>query len=216
MTARTVLQWPNPFLLKKSSPVVDFGAGLEDLAEDLYHTMVASFGAGLAAPQVGIDKKVCVISSAYVPSLEVEQFRGVDDCVILVNPEIFPASEECFTWEEACLSVPEIKAKVSRFKKIFLTYQNLKGETVKKELEDFQSATVQHEVDHLIGKLFIHRLTGFSRQTAIKKLRKQIVASSKKKQSEEPQKRSRISAERKNKIRKKRKASKKARKKSKR
>mgnify|MGYP001356055027 CR=1 FL=1 len=104
MTARTVLKWPDAKLLKPSEDVRSFDSSLEDLAEDLYHTMVTSFGAGIAAPQIGVHKNVCVISSSYVPSLKTESFRGIEECVVLVNPVLEACDQKKFVWEEGCLS----------------------------------------------------------------------------------------------------------------
>lgn len=175
MAARVVIHWPNPSLLKTSEEVLVFDEALASLAEDLYHTMLVSHGAGIAAPQVGINKNICVISKDYVPSLQVESFRDIDSVVVLVNPTIEFLSEEKFTWEEACLSVPDLKAKVERINLIKLSYTSLSGESKSVVLEGVESATVQHEVDHLVGKLFIHRLKGVTRQTVMRKLRRKIL-----------------------------------------
>ena len=170
-----MIHWPNPSLLKISEEVLEFDEALASLAEDLYHTMLVSHGAGIAAPQVGINKNICVILKDYVPSLQVESFKGIDSIVVLVNPTIEFLSEEKFTWEEACLSVPDLKAKVERINLIKLHYTILSGESKSAVLEGVESATVQHEVDHLIGKLFIHRLKGVTRQTVMRKLRRKIL-----------------------------------------
>ena len=181
MTARTVITWPDPRLLKEASYVKATDAETTVLAQDLYHTMISSFGAGIAAPQVAISKAVCVISSAYVPSLPRERkLSDVKDCVVLVNPVIKKISKEKFRWDEACLSVPDITASIERIQKISLKYENLSGTVVEKVLEGIESATVQHETDHLIGKLFIHRLTGASRQSVMRKLRRRILSGRKK------------------------------------
>lgn len=177
MTARVVLQWPDPRLLKTSKDVEVFDDKLEDLAEDLYHTMISSFGAGVAAPQVGIHKNVCVIRRDYVPSLPADEFRGIDNVVVLVNPVVKHVGKDKITWEEGCLSVEDLRAKVTRNNQIDLQYQNLKGEDISLSLTGTESATVQHEVDHLVGKLFIHRLSGVTRQIVMRKLRRRILES---------------------------------------
>lgn len=211
MTARKVLQWPNSSLLKTSALVDNFDEDLQVVAEDLYHTMITNFGAGIAAPQVGINKQVCVISPEYAPSLEAESFRGIEGCVVLVNPTIEPMSKQGFTWSEACLSVPDITASVTRYQNILLTYQNLSGEKIEAELSGTESATVQHEADHLVGKLFIHRLKGTSRMMVMKKLRKKILSKKKPKklQGEESPSRGKITEKKRLELRKKRRARKK-------
>ena len=189
MTARTIVKWPDPRLLKETSQVEDFDDSLFNLATDLNHTMISSFGAGIAAPQVGFPLSVCVISKNYVPSLQTEGHLN-NDAVVLVNPKITPMGKEVFQWEESCLSVPLVVAKVKRHANISLSYQNLSGEHIEVDLTGIESATVQHEADHLIGKLFIHRLTGLSKRVAMQKLRKQILKSKGLNQSKEKEQRS--------------------------
>lgn len=176
MTARTIVKWPDPRLLKETSQVEDFDDSLFNLVTDLNHTMISSFGAGIAAPQIGFPLSVCVISKNYVPSLQPEEHLN-NDAVVLVNPKITPKDKEMFQWEESCLSVPLVVAKVKRHDNISLAYQNLSGDSIEVELSGIESATVQHEADHLIGKLFIHRLTGLSKRVTMQKLRKQILKS---------------------------------------
>ena len=210
MTARVVLKWPDPKLLKKSESITGFDDYLKSLAEDLYHTMISSFGAGIAAPQVGIHKNLCVIAASYVPSLAPEEFNGITDCVVLVNPCLEPIDNEVFIWDEACLSVPGIQASVSRHKSVRLKYQNLSGEYCETLLTDIESATVQHEIDHLDGKLFIHRLKGASRMIAMKKLRKTILGERKKRTNKNvPEATGKISEQKRLALRKKRKSRKK-------
>lgn len=170
MTARTVVLWPDPRLFKKTQPVVDFESALNQ-AQDLYHTMIVSYGAGIASTQIGEDKSICVISSHYVPSLPTDE-KMEDDCVVLINPIINAESKEIFEWEEQCLSVPNITESVKRMQTITLKYTDLSQRKHKFTLEGIEAATVQHEVDHLFGRLFIHRLEGYKRHSTIKKLKK--------------------------------------------
>lgn len=172
MTARVVIQWPDKRLFKTTKDVESEESVIEH-AWDLYHTMVTSYGAGLASTQIGECKSVCVISNNYVPSLDPDE-KLDKSCVVLVNPKITPLNEEIFEWEEGCLSVPVVKARVKRKNKIQLAYKDLSGKEHIKNISGIESATVQHEVDHLFGKLFIHRLTGFSRDRAMSKLKKTL------------------------------------------
>ena len=170
MTARTVVLWPDSRLFKKTKPVVDFQSALNQ-AQDLYHTMIVSYGAGIASTQIGEDKSICVISPHYVPSLPTDE-KMEDDCVVLINPIINSESKEIFEWEEQCLSVPNITETVKRIQTITLEYTDLSQRKHKFALEGIEAATVQHEVDHLFGRLFIHRLEGYKRLSTIKKLKK--------------------------------------------
>ena len=179
MTVRSLVQWPDKRLLKPSQLVEEFDESLRALAEDLCHTMVANYGAGIAAPQVGVHRQVCVLDSQYVPDLLKETFdESWSGYVVLVNPEIQTIGEGTFIWEEACLSVPRVKGRVTRYEKIRLKYYNLSGEKIDAELSDIQAATVQHEVDHLFGKLYIHRMKGFERSRITKQLRKNYKSAS--------------------------------------
>lgn len=173
MTSRVILQWPDKKLLARAKDVEAYDESVLKLAQDLYHTMITSYGAGLAATQIGSDMSVCVIDNSYVPSLNPEKLLE-SNCVVLVNPKINNLEEEIFEWEEGCLSVPDLKAKVKRHNKIELKYRDLSGEAYTRVLQGIESATVQHEVDHLFGRLFIHRLSGFSRARALKKLSKKL------------------------------------------
>ncbi len=176
MTARAIIKWPNPALLKSSCDVDPQSEDTLKLSSDLYHTMLVSYGAGIAAPQIGVHKNVCVISDKYVPSLpKEEKLLAEGECVVLVNPEITVLGDQTFKWEESCLSVEDIAAPVVRNQKILIKYNDLSGNLIERQVEDIESATIQHETDHLIGKLFIHRLTGTSRQIAMRKLRRKIL-----------------------------------------
>mgnify|MGYP003138462649 CR=1 FL=1 len=176
MVARAVIKWPDPRLLKKSADVDPTSKDTHDLALDLYHTMVASFGAGIAASQIGVHKNVCLVSCHYAPSLPAEEkLSNAGRCVALVNPKLTVIGNEKFKWEESCLSVPDITSLIDRDQKVSLKYYNLSGDLIEKVLEGTESATLQHETDHLIGKLFIHRLTGATRRVTLRKLRRKIL-----------------------------------------
>ena len=177
MVARTIIKWPDPRLLKKSVDADPSSPESYSLALDLFHTMISSFGAGIAAPQIGVHKNMCLVSKNYAPSLPLEEkLSSEGECVVLVNPKLSVLGEEVFRWEESCLSVPDIVSPIVRHQKISLSYYNLSGALIEKVLEDIESATLQHETDHLVGKLFIHRLTGVSRQVALRKLRRRILS----------------------------------------
>ena len=183
MTARSIITWPDSRLLEKADNVLYFDDDLNTLALDMCHTTTAAFGAGLAATQIGVKKSICVIVKTYVPTLPVEdKIQG--DFVVLVNPLIERLDNDKtnrFPWKEACLSVPGITEEVVRVKEIKIKYQNLDGEWVDKIVCGEESAIIQHEVDHLFGKLFIHRVQGRKKRSIMQKLRRSLGLTGKKK-----------------------------------
>ena len=170
MVARRLVKWPNPSLLRSSEPIESFDETVVQLAVDLRDTMKVNHGAGLAGTQIGETLAGCVLTADYVPSLPVDP--NVPDVVFFGNPEIEHLSDKDYRWEEACLSVDEITASVNRYGKIRLTYRNTAGDPLEAVLEGSEAASVQHETDHLLGKLFIHRLEGATRSIVTRKLRK--------------------------------------------
>lgn len=170
MVARRLVKWPNPSLLRTSEPIESFDETVVQLAVDLRDTMKVNHGAGLAGTQIGETLAGCVLTADYVPSLPVDP--NVPDVVFFGNPEIEHLSDKDYRWEEACLSVDEITANVNRYGKIRLTYRNTAGDPLEAVLEGSEAASVQHETDHLLGKLFIHRLEGATRNMVTRKLRK--------------------------------------------
>ena len=173
MTARKIITWPNEKLLKKAERIELFDAQTNQLAQDLYDTMLVSFGVGLAATQVDEQWSMCVIEKSCFSSVSHDPI--LKDCVVLVNPEIEFIGKERFTWTEACLSVPGISAEVMRHNMINLRYQDLTGEFREYCLSGTESATVQHESDHLVGKLFIDRLVDKrAKRSVIARLREML------------------------------------------
>ncbi len=170
MVARKILKWPDARLLKHASSIEVFDESIQQLAKDLFDTMKVNFGAGLAATQIDDDRAAMVLDTQYVPSLPGDPL--FDECVFLANPIICPVTDRDFSWREGCLSVDDVTAYVKRHGTIKLKYQNSLGETIESELSATESAAVQHEADHLIGKLFIHRLEGVTRHLTFNRLKK--------------------------------------------
>lgn len=170
MVARRLVKWPNPALLKTAELIETFDETVVQLAVDLRDTMKVNHGAGLAGIQIGEMLAGCVLIADYVPSLPVDP--NVPDVVFFGNPVIEFMSNKNYRWEEACLSVDDIAAKVNRCSKIRLTYRNTSGSPLDVILEGSAAAAVQHETDHLSGKLFIHRLEGITKNIVTRKLRK--------------------------------------------
>ncbi len=164
MAILEVLTFPNPKLRKKSSPVETVDNDVQKLVDDLVETMYDFNGIGLAAPQIDVRKRVVVIDTRpkdngrYTIEGLTELEQKIEQPLILINPEIIEKEGET-TYEEGCLSVPSYFEMVKRFEKIKFRMLNLKGETVEQEVDGLLSICIQHEIDHLDGKLFIDRLS---------------------------------------------------------
>ncbi len=143
----------SPILREETSPVVDFGDAFQQLIEDMFETMYAAQGVGLAAPQVGHKEQLAVIDCEDVK-------------LVLVNPEIIE-SEGSEKAEEACLSIPEIFGPVPRATRVRLRAQDRTGEFIEIEAHDYVARCIQHEIDHLHGKLFIDYLSYLKRRAAL-------------------------------------------------
>ena len=153
---RKVLNWPNKKLREKSV-LVENVANEEELIHDLIDTCNVLMGAGLAAPQIGVSKKVVVIKPKAFGIDNPDPSEYNADYMVLVNP-ILESSGEEITWREACLSLPDLDGMVTRNETTLLKYINEKGEEKRLIAEWPFSGGLQHECDHLEGKLFIHRM----------------------------------------------------------
>ena len=162
MAKLEVLHFPDPRLRKKAIPIALIDAGIKSLADDLLETMYDEGGVGLAATQVNIQQRIIVI--------DVSEDR--DHPRVLVNPEVI-ASEGLEQTQEGCLSVPDYFDDVKRAEKIKYCYQNLEGEKIEEDADGLLSVCIQHEIDHLDGKLFIDYLSPLKRQRLMKKIEKQ-------------------------------------------
>ncbi len=167
MATRTIRTWPDEVLRRKAAPVDVFDDELRELVADMLETMYDAPGIGLAAPQVGISKRVIVIdtSSRTDPS----------QVVVLVNPEIVESEGEEEA-DEGCLSVPDYSAKVKRARRVAVRGHDQHGSEVHLEGEELLARALQHEIDHLEGTLFIDRLGPLRREIVRKKLRKALAA----------------------------------------
>jgi len=160
MTIRNILRMGDPVLLQEAAPVTEFAtAELARLIEDMFDTMQAAGGVGLAAPQIGISWQVVVFgfeaSARYPEAEEVPQ-------TILINPRITPlGSEEESDWE-GCLSLPGLRGAVPRYSRIRYQGFDPAGQPIDRLAEGFHARVVQHECDHLIGRLYPSRIRDFS------------------------------------------------------
>ena len=161
MALLNILEYPDPRLKKVASPVAAVTPDIQKLVRDMAETMYAAPGVGLAATQVNVHKRVIVI--------DISTTR--DDLVVLINPEILGAEGEIET-EEGCLSVPGYYDKVTRAAKVTVRAQNERGEPFEREVEGTLAVCIQHEMDHLLGKVFVEYLSLLKRARLAAKLRK--------------------------------------------
>ncbi len=164
MAIRPILIAPDPRLKAVSTPVERVDGEIRRLAEDMAESMYAADGIGLAAVQIGVAKRVIV--------MDLDQKDGKRNWRVFINPRITWASEEVATFEEGCLSVPEIWDDVERPARIKAEYLDLDGKTVEIEADGMLATCLQHEMDHLQGVLFIDHLSRLKRSMALKKLTK--------------------------------------------
>jgi peptide deformylase len=156
-----ILEYPDPRLRKIAAPVPVVTAEVRKLVRDMAETMYAAPGVGLAAPQVNIPKSVIVI--------DVSEAR--DDLRVLINPEIVAADGEA-EGEEGCLSVPGYFDTVRRAARITVRAQDAQGQPFELAAEGMLAACIQHEMDHLVGKVFVDYLSSLKRARLVAKLRK--------------------------------------------
>ncbi len=161
MTIRTILKMGDPRLLRVAQPVTGFDTPeLHALVADMFDTMHAANGAGLAAPQIGVDLQLVIFgfskTDRYPDAPPVPE-------TVLINPTITPLSDVEEDGWEGCLSVPGLRGVVPRWSRIRYTGVDLAGQPIDREAEGFHARVVQHECDHLVGKLYPMRVRDFSR-----------------------------------------------------
>lgn len=161
MAIRTILRMGDPRLLQTAEPVDDFAdPALQALIRDMFDTMEAAGGVGLAAPQIGVSRQVVIFG--FDKSARYPQAEPVPR-TILINPLIAPLSDaEELGWE-GCLSVPGLRGEVPRYRHIRYSGYDEAGRLIDREAKGFHARVVQHECDHLIGKLFPMRMRDFTR-----------------------------------------------------
>ncbi|MDX9707225.1 MAG: peptide deformylase [Azospira sp.] len=162
MALLPILRFPDPRLQKIAAPVTKIDDDIRRLAADMAETMYEAPGIGLAATQVDVHKQVIVI--------DVSEDRN--ELLVLVNPELL-AGEGCRVGEEGCLSVPGIYDKVERAEKVSVRYLDLEGQQQTLEAEGLLAVCIQHEIDHLHGKVFVDHLSMLKQMRIKSKLAKQ-------------------------------------------
>lgn len=165
MTLRPILIHPDPRLKTVADPVASFDRDLAALADDMLETMYDAPGIGLAAPQVGVMHRMMVMDC-------VKEEGARPEPMVLINPRIIALSEDMNVYDEGCLSIPEVYAEVERPASVTVEWTDLSGKIEQREFDGLWATCVQHEIDHLDGKLFIDYLKPLKRQMITRKMQK--------------------------------------------
>ena len=158
-----IVKFGDPVLEHSAAPVTVFDAALRKLVEDMFESMYAAHGVGLAAPQIGISKRIAVVDVTF----KEEPVQKM----VLINPEIIH-KEGRHTSDEGCLSVPEFREKVARANRVTVRAQDVHGKTFEHTGEDLLARAFLHETDHLNGKLFLSHISALKRDLIKRKIRK--------------------------------------------
>ena len=165
MSIMKILTFPDPRLRKVADPVEKFDKSLKKLTDDMLETMYSENGIGLAATQVNVHKRVIVI--------DISEERN--EPRVFINPEVeIKSNKSLLTFSEGCLSVPGFNEEITRPDKIILKWQNLDGDRLEDEPEGLLTVCIQHEIDHLEGKLMVDYLSTLKRDRIRNKLNKRI------------------------------------------
>ena len=165
MALRPILKFPAPVLKEKAKPVSDIDGRVDELITDMVESMYAAPGVGLAAPQVGDGRRIIVI--------DINHEEPGKQLIKLINPVIAEAEGE-IVWEEGCLSVVDYRAEVRRAAHVLVKGWTLDQQEVEIEAEELLAVALQHEIDHLEGKLFIDRISRLKRDLYKRKINKMI------------------------------------------
>ena len=164
--------FPDPVLKQKTKRVTTFDSSVRKLAQDMLDTMYENDGVGLAAPQVGVSRKITVID---ISGGVKDEGVPPSEKIVLINPKIIH-KEGKQVGEEGCLSIPGFREQVKRAKKVTVRAQNLEGEWFERTGEDLLARAIQHEIDHLNGVLFISHISPLKRDLIKRKIKKMLKA----------------------------------------
>jgi peptide deformylase len=162
-----VVKYGNPILEKPAATVTVFDGELKQLVEDMFESMYAAHGVGLAAPQIGIARRIAVIDCSFKEDPEAK--------LVIINPEIIKKQGKQ-THSEGCLSLPDFRENVSRAMKCTVRAQDVEGKWFEAEGEELLARAMQHETDHLNGKLFISHVSALKRDLIKRKIKKLVKA----------------------------------------
>jgi peptide deformylase len=172
-----IVRYPSPILRAKCAAILEITPQHHQLAADMLETMRHAHGVGLAGPQVGVNEQIAVIDVSHDPEcisflrvngepVELTSFMPI----VFINPSVKPGKAKDIM-EEGCLSIPELRAKVTRPETLTVTYTNLQGESVTVETDGLLARAFQHEIDHLNGVLFIDRVSAAAKVGVMRRLR---------------------------------------------
>lgn len=162
-----IVKFGDPVLEKPAATITQFDDDLKKLVEDMFESMYAARGVGLAAPQIGISKRLAVVDVTFKEDPEAK--------LVLINPEIIN-KEGRQRGTEGCLSIPEFREEVTRAKTVTIRAQDLTGKFFEHTGEDLLARAFQHETDHLHGKLYISHISALKRDLMKRKIRKLVKA----------------------------------------
>ncbi|THD36647.1 MAG: peptide deformylase [Sphingomonas sp.] len=169
MTLLTILEVPDPGLRAIAAPVDTIDEGVRATVADMFETMYDARGIGLAATQVGIERRIFVMD---LQEPEEEGGDPVRQPMVFINPEILSVSDETSTYNEGCLSIPEQYAEVERPARCRVKWQDADGKAHEEDMDGLRATCVQHEIDHLNGVLFTDHISKLKRDMLMKKLAK--------------------------------------------
>lgn len=164
MAIKKIVLFPDEVLTTPTQPVEKINDEIKQLVQDLIDTMYDAPGIGLAAPQIGVLKRVAVVDIS----------RDEDEppeLVVMINPEIVASSGEIL-WEEGCLSFPKVYAKITRPGQVIMRALDLEGETFEIDAEELLAVALQHEIDHLDGIMFLEHMSPLKKRRSLKKYKK--------------------------------------------
>ena len=164
MAIQPLIFLPDPILKKVSHPIETFDHSLKRLSNDMLDTMYNAPGIGLAAIQIGIEKRICVI--------DISKDDEKKTPFIFINPKLIETSDQHSTYEEGCLSIPDFFAEVERPACVKVEYQDIEGKINTLQVDGMLATCLQHEMDHMDGILFIDHISKLKRDRVIKKFKK--------------------------------------------
>lgn len=180
MAILEIVKYPDPALKQVALPVGEITKDIKKLVDDMFETMYAAEGVGLAAPQVGVSLRIIVVDVNVHGAREEETTQGPigpkahgKQKFGMINPVILHSEGE-IEWEEGCLSIPEFRLKMKRANKITAKYRNKEGDEMVIDAEGLLSVAIQHEIDHLDGKLLIDNISRLKRDMYLKKIKKSL------------------------------------------
>jgi peptide deformylase len=162
-----IVKFGNPVLEKPSEKVTVFDEELKKLTDDMFESMYAAKGVGLAAPQIGIARRIAVVDVTFQDDPNAK--------LVLINPEIIH-TEGHHTQSEGCLSIPDFRENVRRAMKVTIRAQDVNGKVFERTGEELLARAFQHETDHLNGRLYISRISALKRDLIKRKIRKMVKA----------------------------------------